>query len=252
MSDDENLMVSCKKCYALFDTQNELNEHKKTAHRPENYHCEFCEKKFELKYVLTEHIATVHQEKPCNKCDKTFKKLTSFREHQLEEHGIKHKSVEKSPCSVCGNEIKKYQMKEHIRRFHEPKENTFKCDKCDSVFNRKHTLFTHIKRVHEKFPCEICGVFVSSQNGKMYIHMMVNHATEADMKYECDVCKKKFALDFQYKRHMNIHSGEKQFLCKFCGVSFNDQANRYAHERAVHLGKKRKSKKKTIKSPDLV
>ena len=82
--------------------------------------------------------------------------------------------------------------------------------------------------------------------------MMVNHATEADMKYECDVCKKKFALDFQFKRHMNIHSGEKQFLCKFCGVSFNDQANRYAHERAVHLGKKRKPKKKATKSPDLV
>ena len=43
---------------------------------------------------------------------------------------------------------------------------------------------------------------------------------------------------------MNIHTGTKNYLCKYCGTGFTDTANRRMHERTVHEGFKRSEKNK--------
>ena len=49
---------------------------------------------------------------------------------------------------------------------------------------------------------------------------------------------------FSYRHHMNIHTGTRNQLCKYCGKSFTDTANRRMHERTVHEGFKRSEKNK--------
>ncbi|KAH9927231.1 uncharacterized protein B0H18DRAFT_290664 [Fomitopsis serialis] len=52
--------------------------------------------------------------------------------------------------------------------------------------------------------------------------------------YECKDCGMKFAQKGQLKNHTNTHTGERPFDCSFCGEDFNDTACKSRHEREQH------------------
>lgn len=56
--------------------------------------------------------------------------------------------------------------------------------------------------------------------------------------FECVMCHKTFKKYYQYKRHMNVHTGEKKYSCKICGKSFARNYVLVYHMR-VHTGEKK-------------
>ncbi|CAN9508806.1 unnamed protein product [Ophioblennius macclurei] len=55
--------------------------------------------------------------------------------------------------------------------------------------------------------------------------------------FVCDFCGKGFTIPGDLKRHTRVHTGEKPFSCDVCGKSFQHQWNLKTHTR-VHTGEK--------------
>ena len=154
-------------------------------------------------------------------------------------------------CEDCGKVYNVHMSYYYHRRDHHVDEGNWTCDLCEkTVFNKynksvnkyfrtKYRLDEHIKKVHCKKPCDICGkVFGLNQMKK---HILQVH-TENDKKpFICSVCNKGFISSYRLKNHMNTHTGNKPYICQHCGKGFADHRNMKAHVKA-HNGYKRKQR----------
>ena len=72
--------------------------------------------------------------------------------------------------------------------------------------------------------------------------MLAKHGKNSERKFKCTVCSKGFLNTPSLKDHMNIHTGERPYMCKFCGDTFSSNGTHRMHEKVKHLGKKRNYK----------
>ncbi len=90
------------------------------------------------------------------------------------------KYVSKIPgtiCDICGKEMRcsARVLEAHMRRHREgpqalkkpPQPTEFKCPTCEKLFKSKKSLDSHVENVHNKFPCDLCGVLICSKHKKV-------------------------------------------------------------------------------------
>lgn len=78
--------------------------------------------------------------------------------------------------------------------------------------------------------CPECGA-AFTRAGAMRNHRK-RHATR---EFPCNMCDKRFTFSSERKRHMLIHTGEKNYVCDFCDKAFNRPTNLRVHRR-IHTG----------------
>lgn len=93
----------------------------------------------------------------------------------------------------------------------------FKCDQCNMFFGSKSAHTSHMKS-HAKTN----GTRANGANGT---------ATNSSDPYQCDVCKKTFAVPARLVRHYRTHTGERPFECEFCHKMFSVKENLQVHRR---------------------
>lgn len=99
-------------------------------------------------------------------------------------------------------------------------EKRFYCDVCINgrYFLDKLALKKHMK-IHEgrTFRCTYPGCNgIFHDKNKLRRHIIVH---TGEKPYKCEVCGKRFGLEFNMKIHQRIHSGEKPFICKYPGCT---------------------------------
>ncbi|XP_065094059.1 Krueppel homolog 1 isoform X2 [Ochlerotatus camptorhynchus] len=102
----------------------------------------------------------------------------------------------------------------------------FRCEQCNINFGSKSAHTSHMKS-HAKQQQQAIG---ESKGGTSSKGLMNGQATPAD-PYQCDVCKKTFAVPARLVRHYRTHTGERPFECEFCHKMFSVKENLQVHRR---------------------
>ena len=224
------LTVSCGICLELFESNDELHEHKEKVH---SHDCEFCTEVFFSAADLDSHIKKVHpdEEPICNVCQAQFDTLKSLRKHKRSVHKRKDAKMKCQDCGkVCSSPYAYYL---HERAVHKKVEH-YTCDICGKSFTYHNTLKLHkLHHAGERpFKCTVpnCGKsYLSSSHLKG--HITAVHSGEK--KFVCPVCNKRFPYEHSLKTHMPLHTDQREFICCVCSKGFVTQGALRSHE-ALH------------------
>ncbi|XP_053665084.1 zinc finger protein 142-like [Anopheles marshallii] len=140
----------------------------------------------------------------------------------------------------------------HLHRHHEPgtagtaaggtlctlmfPECSYQCAICDKIFGNQDTLMTHEKS-HKtpRFECEECGKGFSQLRNYKY-HVSVHRGTK-EFAAKCPECGKMFNDKGYLSSHLKIHRNKKEYSCPHCPKSFNQRVAFNMHVR-IHTGVK--------------
>lgn len=110
----------------------------------------------------------------------------------------------------------------------------YKCDQCNIYFGSKSAHTSHLKS-HAKSNGTTRSASgntntASSTTATTSGGTATASASSAD-PYQCDVCKKTFAVPARLVRHYRTHTGERPFECEFCHKMFSVKENLQVHRR---------------------
>ncbi|XP_053693009.1 Krueppel homolog 1 isoform X2 [Sabethes cyaneus] len=119
----------------------------------------------------------------------------------------------------------------------------FRCEQCNINFGSKSAHTSHMKS-HAKHQQQqqqqqqqqlqqgmlLEGKVVGKGPVNAAVMAIPGASASAD-PYQCDVCKKTFAVPARLVRHYRTHTGERPFECEFCHKMFSVKENLQVHRR---------------------
>jgi uncharacterized Zn-finger protein len=231
--------IPCKICGKKFKIQEYLDHHIKNQHtgapqKPrEKYPCSMCGKFLSSVPALKNHEErhTIELMSPeemnknikkfvCDLCGLRFR-LKSYVFNHIENVHIRTKY----PCVLCPEGFyKKYEMKDHIRRYH-TMETPYACDfkGCEKKFARKKNLKIHIVSGS-------VGLFRDLFTNFNFLQQRI-HTGERPYACTYEFCEKRFMHFIDKKRHMISHTGIKPHNCHVCQRGFMRKNELKSHMR---------------------
>ena len=209
------------------------NDQPSQSFAKDQFLCELCNEKFEMKQDHATHDEDCHkiidenddqdEKYYCNRCDKYYSGRKGFRYHCQLKHSvipkINHGNVGPKTCAICNEtfagrvELKKHDDTVHLKTDQDGNQKFF-CEPCDQWFENK---------------------------GKFRDHVLSSKHTEPKQKickrtYDCGLCEIKFPNPKTLQTHENeIHTiiddkGQKKLQCSFCFECFNVEQNTASHQ----------------------
>ncbi|CAG0917656.1 unnamed protein product [Notodromas monacha] len=216
----------CHLCLARFENAEEFQNHvvfeETEMGAMKEFVCFPCKQDFSLPHVMDRHVESEHGPndssgfggddegedvvvKPyqCNECGglkfRTYQDFILHRTGEFESH-LEPEFFRSFNCifdaSSCGFKCRsEAELKLHLMLVHQS-ELVFKCPRCGS---EKHVNETHVLK----------------------------------KPYECAICQKQFASNYQLRAHKEYHKEKDDRLCPICGKTINSQPMS-VHIRSVH------------------
>lgn len=104
----------------------------------------------------------------------------------------------------------------------------FPCPHCRYVTDRRNNLKRHISTMHQACDkvLECCGVNFTTK-ASLREHIMIFHHNG----YSCAFCGRRFCRKALLKRHLSVHSGQKDYSCPHCDYATSHKSNLERHKR---------------------
>jgi len=215
----------CKICDLEYSRPESLKVHVLTHTNPIRFECGFCDRKYRSKQGLECHLLKHTGEVPhsCQQCKRVFTRLSELKQHEKFYHRTPKENI---ACTICSKKFRaarflKMHMKCHGENFN------FKCHQCTTRFRTKCKLETHVKRVHYKVSCEVCGHLVSDKY-ELENHMR-NHTGEKPFK--CNLCDAAYSRQLSLTYHLTTHAKTKRYSCQYCGRKYSCRQGFQSHLR---------------------
>ncbi|KAL8583351.1 hypothetical protein ACOMHN_057637 [Nucella lapillus] len=167
----------------------------------------------------------------CKKCLARFTDLDKYLSHISNHPTFK--------CDQC--EITYYRLSNltrHMRTSHS-KEHHLQCKKCEFEAGSESALRTHFQEVHgggKPFLCDHSGCTYSTWKLDFLKRHSEIHSTVKG--YICNKCGQGFAQYAGLLSHERTCYQLQQFLCDLCGQAFNHLQSMRCHRRTIHFGEK--------------
>ncbi|KAL4236356.1 Zinc finger protein plagl1 [Mactra antiquata] len=206
----------CPHCHESFlaEASYYLHVYSHTGIKP--FVCEVpgCERGFLSKFKLERHrlIHTSPRHHKCMYCDKSFN-----RKDHLKNHMITHDPNKKIwKCEICGKEYSySFSYRTHMAFHAADREETLACGICKKVCESKEQLLFHLKihtgaraaknsneKVHQCFECS--KKFFTRKDVKRH---MITHTKKKD--FLCQFCPQRFGRKDHLTRHLRTtHTGD--------------------------------------------
>ena len=144
--DNAILYFHCDKCDKKFDRKNNLLQHIKRLHEESSkFPCPSCGLVFKVRASLTEHERAAHSTDDryrCKNCGKQFGNLSLLRAHKLTHEGAQFQ------CNYCPRKLKTEIILKLHERYHTG-EKPFKCSICGNGYVSKQRLLQHQSGAHK-------------------------------------------------------------------------------------------------------
>lgn len=234
----------CLRCGFMCEDESEYNEHLKEHIRNLKYECDLCGKKFVRRQQYDQHMMG-HARHSCSSCNTTFSTKKLLVKHQQSVHGA-HIIEKKHACPICKKMFLRPKHLQIHQRIHTD-EKLVKCSHCETIFCSDRALAKHMKTVRhlqrvntdkgkiieieKRFLCSICGARFYRQQSLLR-HTEVKHSACESIK--CPHCEYSTKCKTNLKRHIELHTNNKRFICELCGSSFHAFATLKEHHAFVH------------------
>ena len=179
-----------------------------SSHQAE-YVCNKCKKTFRRLSNLNIHMKLCSTDRlKCKKCGRRFKKLSVLQSHEQNHDAMRHR------CPVCNQMffrntiLELHMVEDHKMDINEvpkqqqtmnaPVQESFSCDKCNKVFTRMGNLKFHRKIcAPDKYDCHKCGRRFKESK------VLANHLRNHDqMRHKCELCPQVFFRPTFLRMHM--------------------------------------------------
>ncbi|PSN53365.1 hypothetical protein C0J52_03806 [Blattella germanica] len=216
----------CQKCKYNASSWGEYIQHLQ-SHCLESLYCAHCNKEFNTKAKLKQHLYSHAQENKsfiCEYCGKGFPFNQKLKIHLL-THGEGETMFE---CKECGKKLGTKGSYELHCSSHA--EASYLCEICGKSLKYIRSLRVHqsqhiIPKAAKLINCIICGKGFPNRTllgEHMYTHTN-NHP------FKCPHCNKSFQKRSEATEHLAVHGSVHPHKCPECGKGFNRLGNMKAH-----------------------
>ena len=232
----------CSGCGRAFDSSKAVLLHKSYCSRGMEklakeeagiFKCKLCDRMFNYKSTLKNHIRTFHAEKShvCCLCDRGFP-----TERDLQRHSYTHTDSANKPYKCdkpgCNKAFTcKSSHNKHVRLKHE-KNKVYRCSVCTRAFEMECDVKRHIL-THTNirpFKCTLCTKSYTCRSS-LRQHISIIHEKK---KLTCLFCNKLFHTNQDLERHITTHTGSKAWHCLACKKRYSCKSALMVHKRNVH------------------
>ncbi|KAK7898911.1 hypothetical protein WMY93_019764 [Mugilogobius chulae] len=270
LSDYKLENLQCYMCFITFRDPKSKARHMKKTHgeiykqqlqlTETQFSCYKCDKIYSTSEELSEHSATHNQDEKsfqCRYCRATFYTFTEVTKHRRWDCGKRQ-----CPCKDCGikfpnpSRLNQHRLKVHSPRAGSQKEEdlTYKCQKCDCIFQNEDELIDHQER---DLDCSIsepkpppkkrgrppksekqsgmkktqsanCDLVFPSVDA-LRAHKKQQHSKPSRKLHTCTECDQSFTEAHQLTVHMATDHCSEECSCPTCGEVFSDTNNLTYH-----------------------
>lgn len=198
---------------------------------------------FSERYNLADETEPPSKEKlfRCELCSVSF-----ARAKNLAEHKMIHTGERPHVCSFCHKGfIRRSRLAKHLEK--NPKNCT--CRVCGETFEQPCLTKIHAEATHaqttSKDKYKLSQRIMMRQQALIPSELIASADLQGEQqtdtskkRLKCEHCDKMFQKQSELRRHTYIHTGEKPYLCKKCGMRFNQTSHLVRHFKRTHLREK--------------